>query len=710
MIERFSLRVRFFLFFLFLAVGSLAAIVGGAVYAYRQLGGDALDPLIVGALIAGGTVLLLTGWVGVMFDENVVKPIQFVIRAVRDAVHAGTAGPIDQRVVKYLGYLGPAVQDAVEALRAAREEIDVAVRRATDETERQKGRLEALVRDLQLGVVICNLDHQILLFNQHALKILHVSGDLGLGRSLFDAVSAEPFRHALERLDRRFAERRHEAHDEGLSALVVCATADGRHTLQGRVSLIVDSTLGAPVGYVAVFDDVTQSLAAQVKRDRLLSLATEEMRRPAANLQAAVEVLASADELDGESRNALEQVLLDETAALSARLQQLEEDSRDLLAGAWPMSDVFSTTLFACLETRLTGSDGLSMDIAGEPVWLCCDSLTVIEVCREFVRRLADVQGVRHVTMSASVLGGRVYVDITWQGSVVPMATIDSWLQAPLDASIGGLTGHDVMDRHKTEFWCEPAGPGLARLRLPLAAARRQHQSTYAPAMPLPQRPEFYDFDLLRRIDTARIEDAPLRQLTFVVFDTETTGLNPSEGDEIISIAGVRIVNGRVLRGETFESLVNPRRNIPAVSTKVHGITNAMVQDAPTVEHVLPRFHAFARDSVLVAHNAAFDLKFVTMKEAACGVRFDHAVLDTVLLAALVHGQGESLTLDALAERYQVHLPPEQRHTALGDSLATAEVLLRLFDLLVPAGVTTLKDALAASGKMAAIRRQQARY
>jgi DNA polymerase III subunit epsilon len=98
------------------------------------------------------------------------------------------------------------------------------------------------------------------------------------------------------------------------------------------------------------------------------------------------------------------------------------------------------------------------------------------------------------------------------------------------------------------------------------------------------------------------------------------------------------------------------------------------------------------------------------MKEAAAGVRFDHPVLDTVLLGALVHGQEDSLTLDVLADRYGVVLPPEQRHTALGDSLATAEVLLKLLDLLAASGITTLKDAVEASGKVAAIRRQQAKY
>ncbi|MFW5834737.1 MAG: PAS domain-containing protein, partial [Pseudomonadota bacterium] len=279
MIERWSLRFRFLIFFLFLAVGATASIVAGAWVAFQRLGQDALDPLVAAAVIATFLMWGFVAWVGFLFDEHVAKPIEFLVRGVRDTVHANTATPINPRVAKYLGYLGPTVADAMAALRSARTEVEAIVKRATAETDRQKGRLEALIRDLQLGVVICNLDHQILLFNQHALKILHVGGDLGLGRSLFDAVTPDPFRHALERLDRRFATGRHEDHDEGLSALVVCATADGRFTLQGRISLIVDTQLGGPVGYVAVFDDVTQQLASHVKRDRLLSMATEEMRR-----------------------------------------------------------------------------------------------------------------------------------------------------------------------------------------------------------------------------------------------------------------------------------------------------------------------------------------------------------------------------------------------------------------------------------------------
>ncbi len=226
----------------------------------------------------------------------------------------------------------------------------------------------------------------------------------------------------------------------------------------------------------------------------------------------------------------------------------------------------------------------------------------------------------------------------------------------------------------------------------------------------IPERLEFYDFDLMERTNLGSLEDTPLRDLDFVVFDTETTGLDPSGGDEMISIAGVRIVNGRIIKGESFDQLIHPGRRIPPASTKIHHITDDMVANAPTIEAVLPRFHTFVGDAVLVAHNAAFDMKFLTMKQDAAGVRFDNPVLDTVLLAAHLQGQTSSLTLDALAEQFGIEIPPEVRHTALGDSLATAEVLLKLIDLLEASGVKTLHQAIEIEQKAVAIRRQQAKY
>ncbi len=186
----------------------------------------------------------------------------------------------------------------------------------------------------------------------------------------------------------------------------------------------------------------------------------------------------------------------------------------------------------------------------------------------------------------------------------------------------------------------------------------------------------------------------PLTGLEFVIVDVETTGWLPDQAS-ITEIGAVRVAAGRI-RSE-FCTLVNPGGAIPADITALTGITDAKVSQAPPLAAALPRFLAFARGCVLTAHNAGFDIGFLSAACGACGMPWPaFPVLDTVTLARLVLGAAEvpDCKLRTLADFFGAQTLP--CHRALPDATATAEILLAMLRRLAAAGVRTLAELSAA--------------
>jgi len=694
---------RIFMLVVLAAVGvAAAAVLGGALW----LLSSASDlPASAALMIAGAGVVLLFLAVAVawaLVELRVLRPLASLTGQAHALANSRAERDVEIATGHALGRLPETVNELARGLISARHEIVKAMTTATARIDEEKGRLEAILIDLSEGVLVCNLNHRVMLYNQAAVRLLGAPEQLGLGRSLFGLVTREPIQHTLEQLQYRLRQGRELSPTEHGTSFV-CATVDARTLLQGRMSLVLDAH-GAITGYVLSVTDISKDVVDLAQRDTLLRQATEGLRAPVANLRAAAETLASFPDLVGNERSAFEQVIFNESKALSDRLSGLASAYRRLIDRQWPLSDIYSADLINCLTRHLKEEAGLAVTMVGIPLWLHGDSHFLMLTLEHLIKRINVHTGTAAFDIEPLMGDRNIYLDIVWDGDVIPSSVLDRWLDVPLEGAVGDRTARQVLEHHGAELWSQAKRPNQALLRVPLPAPRRA-QFEWPPDQ-LPERPEFYDFELMHQRETVGdIGDRLLRELEYVVFDTETTGLKPSGGDEIVSIAGVRIVNSRILAGETFVRLINPRRDIPTASSRFHNITDDMVRDKPPIQTVLPQFKAFVGDAVLVAHNAAFDMKFLKLKEVECGVVLDNPVLDSLLLSVFIEGEEMDHTLDGIARRFGVEVA--RRHTALGDALVTAGIFVHLLDLLEARGIRTLNQALEASEGLLEVKRQQ---
>ena len=326
---------------------------------------------------------------------------------------------------------------------------------------------------------------------------------------------------------------------------------------------------------------------------------------------------------------------------------------------------------------------------------LVLDSLALSRALSDLAARLGeDRPGTLELQLHPAA-AGQAQLELSWPGREIPRALLQEWSATPLvsdaegrpldiagllAAAGGGLRytpGNDAADRGLV-LLLPTAGGGHPNLR-----------ST------IQERPVFYAFDLLasRRKANGRRR---LRELTFVVFDTETTGLNPAEGDEIIQLGAIRIVKGRMLFDETVDQLVDPQRSVPASSVAIHGIAPELLVGQPTLGESSPAFGPSSRarcwSPIMPPSTCVFSTCSGPTPASNSTTRSS-----TPCSSPRSFTPTSAPPLDAIAERFDI--PIIGRHTALGDAIVTAEVLLKLIPLLEAQGIDTLEEALAASAK-----------
>lgn len=648
---------------------------------------------LLGAVLAG----LLRQWL-VAYPQNAQRITEEIgiIHRVNAEHRLKPSGPVEMRK------LGEALNEFAEVYDQQQREVEARIEETNGRLEQEKNRLATLMSELAQSVLVCNNEGRILLYNPRATQLL--AGDasapggmpVGLGRSIFAVLDKSLITHALEQI-------RHRLDQQAAKPVAHFVAARAGHLLRAQMAPVLDQQCES-IGFVLILEDITRTVEINSRRDLLLQQLTEGSRSALANIRAAVETLEQYPDMDSERRERFTEVIRDEAERLTQRLEQSLSRHADLLGSPWPLEDMLASDLAAALQRNFAAALGLRMrcEVGEQPLWLSVDSYSLVQVLTQVMGALASACRTREIGLELSAEGRCVRLSLSWGGQPLDPNLLHEWEELPLNLGGEGENGatlKSVVARHGGEVWCQlDRAAGVNRLCLQLP--RIQPEALPEPLEPSQGRPVYYDFDLFNQPgQTAELDERPLSELSYTVFDTETTGLSPSDGDEIISIGAVRVVNGRLLRQECFDRLIKPSRPISKASQEVHGLTPQMLVDQPPIEQVLPQFHRFAEDTVLVAHNAAFDMRFLQLKEAQTGVTFIQPVLDTLLLSALAHPGhlDDEHRLERIATRLGVEVIG--RHTALGDAIVTAEVLLKLIPLLAERGIHNLRQAREASRK-----------
>jgi DNA polymerase-3 subunit epsilon len=654
-------------------------------------------------LVAIGATLRWLFWRYATAPARLVEQTQVLLAAPK-------AAPMNHQGTKETRALADVIFQLATQRDNLREDVAAQIAQASAGIQQEKNRLAALMSELTQSVVVCNLDGRIILYNNRArlqFKTLSQASTLvggadlvGIGRSIYAVFDRQLVAHALESIQQRIAR------GAGSPSAQFVTTTQAGQLLKVQMAPVrnVDANDRATeiTGFVLMLDNVTRAFEEEHLRDQLLHGLTEGSRSSLANIQAAVEMLAYPD-LDADMRERFLGVVREEVSSMSGRITEMTQKATQGLKARWPLEEMLGADVLLATQRRIEARNKrtVTLENLDASIWLKVDSFSLTQALDYLAMRLVDEFDVKFFRLRLQANGARAQLDLIWTGQVMSTETVMSWEMDSMrfGAESTPLTVRDVVERHGGEMWFERERvrhEAFFRFLLPLASVQEQLEATQI--LHNDSRPEYYDFDLFKTTEqTSALDERLLSELAYTVFDTETTGLNPSEGDEIIQIGAARCVNGKLLKQESFEQLVNPGRLIPAAGIPIHGITQDMVQGKPYITEVLPAFYSFAQDTVLVAHNAAFDMKFLQLQEKNTGLAFKHPVLDTLLISAVVHPNQESHSLETIAERFNITVLG--RHTALGDAMVTAEVWLRLIPLLQAMGITTLGQAREAAQK-----------
>jgi len=684
---------RFWKFVFFTLFATLVVISGILFFLWKTLSNDQIHTLIaLGnqhslALITIFSIHAVVGFIGLeIIFHRYIKPLKKISAEAAMIYASNPSHRLNIKGNKDIKNLSTVINDFADIFENLNKDITEQILIARKETEKERNLLAAIMAELPQGVIICNKSGRILLFNSLAKKIFtqqtlstRTEYFIGLGRSIFHLIDSALIAKAIEEIEDRLRNDRQSVASYFITPIHI------DHLISVETIPVLDQERKM-TGFILTFQDVTDDINLYDKTHENLSGLKKDLDDSIKKIKKLIDPIQ-------------EDQLIKCIESLPNRLEQTTDNILDSILTRVPLTRLFLSDFLYSLKLKIDSRYGIIINITNQTDnnRLLINTYSFTAALDFLFKNLSNICHEKKFNICAVRDNDKVILEITWPNNPIKNDQIENLLSRRINAlpSLFYILKQNnarfrIIEKNNNE--CSQINI-IAQGELKTPVKEKQRSPIIAGS-----RPEFYDFDLFKTNENnTDLLDTNLKDLSYTVFDTETTGLNPNGGDEIISIAAVRIVNNKIVYKDIFEELVDPKRDIPMESYKIHGINYEMVTGKKDINTILPLFKQFTLDTVLAGHNIAFDMKMLKVKEKTTKIKFTNPVIDTLLLSALLYPVHEQHDMESIATRLGVNIIG--RHTALGDAIATAEIFLKLIPILNSNGIFTLKDAVKASRK-----------
>ncbi|MDM8526340.1 DUF294 nucleotidyltransferase-like domain-containing protein, partial [Desulfococcaceae bacterium HSG8] len=500
-----------------------------------------------------------------------MKKFQSVIKKLAEETERiASESPSHRITFETEGDFSPLVR-AINILADRYEAYGINLQPAFAETEEEKDILAAFMSELPEGVLICNAEGQLLLYNKRARQFLgngrknsvrktlpeNANSGFRLGQSVFAVIDKNLIEHALDEINEKLKRNAVNA----VSHFII--ESRGKHILQTRAVPILNR-LGQFTGFILILSDITRQREADNRVDSLLKALTRSARSPLASIRSAIEAILEYPDMDKDHLRRFREIIHKESIALGNILNRVGDEYSALIKTRWSLTPLPCKDLMETIGRRAKDRLDILVHIETyeENISVKADSYSMIIVILFILNQLKNEVGISEVICKLGRDGKFINLDLTWQGDPLGPGILRKWEdQFPvINGEQNLFTVKEVLEYHRAEIWSHVSGKSGDRqpcIRFLLPADETGESESFNPVTILPESaPVFYDFDLFNHPgQNPELDNRLLTELTYTVLIREISETQTVE--EVIARAGhlPRLIHSMISDGARMRNI-----------------------------------------------------------------------------------------------------------------------------------------------------------